>query len=45
MLGIFSKYVLTRICIYTAERLAKRSDNKLDDQIVDVVKQALGVKI
>ncbi|MEK0161274.1 hypothetical protein [Pseudoalteromonas piscicida] len=43
MLGVFSKYLLTRICIYTAERLVKRSDNKLDDQIVDAVKQALGV--
>ncbi|UDM62944.1 hypothetical protein KIJ96_06795 [Pseudoalteromonas piscicida] len=42
MLEIFSKYVLKRICIYTAERLVKRSDNKLDDQILDAVKQALG---
>ncbi|WP_282100500.1 hypothetical protein [Pseudoalteromonas sp. MMG005] len=41
MIAILGKYIITRLCVASAEYLAKRSDNKIDDEIVKTIKAAL----
>jgi len=42
--GLLTEKFVKEIIIYLLEKLAKRSDNKIDDEIVAKIKEALIVK-
>ena len=42
--GLLTEKFVKEIIIYLLEKLAKRSDNKVDDEIVAKIKEALIVK-
>jgi len=42
--GLLTEKFVKEIIIYLLEKLAKRSDNKVDDEIVAKIKEALSVE-
>lgn len=44
-LKILTSKVVSEVCIYTLNYLSKKTEGKLDDQIVKSIADALGVKV
>jgi len=42
--GLLTEKFVKEIIIYLLEKLAKRSDNKIDDEIVAKIKEAMNIK-
>ena len=42
--GLLTEKFVKEIIIYLLEKLAKRSDNKVDDEIVAKIKEALNIE-
>lgn len=42
--GLLTEKFVKEIIIYLLEKLAKRSDNKIDDEIVAKIKEAMDIK-
>ena len=42
--GLLTEKFVKEIIIYLLEKLAKRSDNKIDDEIVAKIKEALNIE-
>ncbi len=42
--GLLTEKFVKEIIIYLLEKLAKRSDNKVDDEIVAKIKEALSIE-
>jgi len=42
--GLLTEKFVKEIIIYLLEKLAKRSDNKVDDEIVAKIKEAMDIK-
>lgn len=42
VLSLLTEKVIKRLVVMLLEHLAKKTDNKVDDEIVKIVKEALG---